>query len=37
MLGEIDCFVPMPQNFRGQNFCNTYVGGVGDSVATLVF
>jgi hypothetical protein len=37
ILDVIDCFVPMPYNFCIQDFCNTYVGGVADSVVTLVF
>ncbi len=29
MVDEIDYFVPVPRNlFLGENFCNTYVGGV---------
>ncbi len=37
ILDVIDCFVPMPYNFCVQDFCNTYVGGVAESVVTLVF
>ncbi len=37
ILDVIDCFVLTPYNFCVQDFCNTYVGAVVDSVVTLVF